>query len=166
MNIKHFSTSGNLLVWNQLRYTRWENANHSQIVTYDLDRPRKRTLVRRGRYYGSTLSHSATQIASISYTDSAHWAVVVHNADGNETQRFTTANSVPVRVAWSDDDKRLAYIAIEQDCKSVSVIDLERRTIDTVLPQINDDISNLLFCGSQLYMTGNHNGNTACTLTA
>ena len=161
MNIKHFSTSGNLLVWNQLRYTRWENANHSQIVTYDLDRHRKRTLVRRGRYYGSTLSHSATQIASISYTDSAHWAVVVHNADGNETQRFTTANSVPVRVAWSDDDKQLAYIAIEQDCKSVSVIDLEHHTIDTVLPRIDDDISNLLFSGQRLYFTATSNSNNA-----
>ena len=42
MSIKHFSASGNLLVWNQLRHTRWENANHSQIVTYDLDRHRKR----------------------------------------------------------------------------------------------------------------------------
>lgn len=161
MSIKHFSASGKLLVWNQLRYTRWENANHSQIVTYDLERHRKRTLIRRGRYYGSTLSHSATQIASISYADSSQWAVELHNLDGSRAARFQTGNSVPVRVAWSDDDKRLAYIAIEQDCKSVSVIDLEHHTIDTVLPQINDDISNLLFCGSKLYMTGNHNGNTA-----
>ena len=161
MNIKHFSTSGNLLVWNQLRYTRWENANHSQIVTYDLESHRKRTLIRRGRYYCSTLSHSATQIASISYTDSARWAVEIHNLDGTRAAWFQTGNSVPVRIAWSDDDKLLAYIAIEQECKSVSVIDLERQTIDTVLPCINDDISNLLFSGQRLYFTANHNDNTA-----
>ena len=161
MSIEHFSTSGNMLIWNQFRYTRWENLSHSQIVTYDTERHRKRVIARRGRYYCSTLSHSATQIASISYTDSAHWAIVLHDLDGNLQTRLSTGNSVPVRVAWSDDDKRLAFIAIESNSKSVSVIDLQLMSVDTLLPSVDDNISNLLYSGNRLYMTGTHNGNTA-----
>ena len=161
MYINHYSVSGNTLIWNQLRYTRWEHVSHSQIVAYDLERRRKHTIIGRGRYYNSTLSHSATQIASISYTDSAQWAVVVHDLDGNLVSHFPTNASVPVRVAWSDDDKRLAYIAIESNWKSVVIINLATMTSDTVLPRIDDDISNLLFGDNQIFMTGNRNGNTA-----
>ena len=161
MSIEHFSTSGNTLIWNQLRYTRWAHVSHSQIVAYDLDSHRKRTIIKRGRYYCSTLSHSATQIASISYTDTAQWAVVVHNLDGQMVSQFTTGASVPVRVAWSDDDNQLAYIAIEQESKSVSIINLATMAADTVLPRIDDDITNLLFSSNRLYLTGNRNGNTA-----
>ena len=161
MSIENFSTAGNLLIWNQLRHTRWGHVSHSQIVAYDLDSHRKRTIISRGRYYCSTLSHSATQIASISYTDSAHWAIVLHDLDGNLQARLSTGNSVPVRVAWSDDDKRLAFIAIESNSKSVSVIDLQSMSVDTLLPNIDDNISNLLYSGNHLYITGTHNGNTA-----
>ena len=161
MSIEHFSTAGNLLIWNQLRHTRWGHVSHSQIVAYDLDSHRKRTIISRGRYYCSTLSHSATQIASICYTDSAHWAIVLHDLDGNLQTRLSTGNSVPVHVAWSDDDKRLAFIAIESNSKSVSVIELQSMSVDTLLPSIDDNISNLLFSGNKLYMTGNRNGNTA-----
>ena len=161
MIVNHHSVSGNMLIWNQLRYTRWEHLSHSQIVAYDMDRHRKHTIISRGRFYCSTLSHTATQIASICYTDSALWSIVIHNTNGKLVSTFQTGTSVPVRIAWSDDDKQLAYIAIESNWKSVAIINLATMAADTILPRIDDDISNLQFSDNRLFMTGNRNGNIA-----
>ncbi|MBO7497277.1 MAG: hypothetical protein J6T98_12065 [Salinivirgaceae bacterium] len=161
MIVNHHSVSGNMLIWNQLRYTRWEHLSHSQIVAYDMERHRKHTIISRGRYYCSTLSHTATQIASICYTDSALWSIVIHDTNGKLVSTFQTGTSVPVRIAWSDDDKQLAYITIESNWKSVAIINMATMTADTILPRVDDDISNLLFSNNRLFMTGNRTGNIA-----
>lgn len=160
MAVKHLSASEGTIVWNQRRGTRWEMFNHSQIITYDLNKHRKRTIVRRGRYHCSTLSESGQLIASACYTDSARWSVTIHDNKGQLMQQIPTLNAVPVRLAWTDNDKKLACIINIDSTKRVIIYNLASKQTDTIL-SVADDISDIAATDGKLLFTGNYNGNEA-----
>ena len=160
MAVKHLSASGGTLVWNQRRATRWEMFNHSQIITYDLDKHRRRTIVRRGRYHCSTLSKSGQLIASACYTDSARWSIAIHDLKGRLVMRIPTGNAVPVRISWADNDNQLAFIANVDNMKCVLVHNFASHKTDTIL-KVEDDISDIIIDDKTILFTGNYNGNTA-----
>lgn len=160
MAVKHLSASNGTLVWNQRRATRWEMFNHSQIVTYNFDKHRKRTIVRRGRYHISTLSESGQLIASACYTDSTHWGITIHDLKGRLVQRIPTGKAVPVSLAWTDNDRKMACIINIDNVKRVIIYDLSSRQADTIFSAA-DDISDIVVANRTILFTGDYNGNTA-----
>ncbi len=159
--ICHFSTEKNLMAWNQNRFRRWDNVNYSQIVIYDIEKHKKSTILKKGRFYCSILSHNADKIASICVNDSSIWSITIHDTRGDLLKQYPTSPNVPVRIAWSDDDSEIAYIGNGTDSKSAYIININDNTARTIIGDIQDDISNLLFHDSHIYFTGNANGKAA-----
>lgn len=161
LSVNHFSAEGNLLVWDQMRYRRWDYANHSQIMTYDVATRKKRTLAKNGRYYVSTLSRDAKSIASACYTDSERWSITIHDTDGKLIKQLPMGDTVPVRLAWSDDSQTLFLIGNIDDHKSIIGINLNDNKMTIVADSINDNISNLVVNNGNIYFTGTYNGYNA-----
>lgn len=161
LSVNHFSAEGNMIVWDQMRYGRWDYANHSQIITYDVATKKKRTLAKHGRYYCSTLSHDAELIASANYTDSAHWSITIHDTDGKLLKQLPTGDTVPVRLAWSDDNKTLFLIGNIDNYKLIMDINLIDNKMSIVKDSINDNISDLKVNNGNIYFTGTYNGYNA-----
>ncbi len=160
MSNKHFSSSGNGIVWNQIRYTRWDLANHSQVIYYNIANNSKRTIIRRGRYYCSTLSPDCRLIASASTNGHALWHISINDTCGSPVRQIPTNGIVPVRLAWSG-DSTIVFIGINSNYKSVFAANIQADSITQIAPAIQSDIGNLLADGQYVYFTGNYNGNDA-----
>jgi len=161
MAVEHFSTNEKMIVWNQIRSTRWNLFNHSQIKTYDIKNKNTKTIARRGRYHCSTLSHNGLLIASACYADTTHWSITIHNTKGRLMQQIALNDALPTRIAWSDNDQQIAIIVNYNNSKSILIFDLDTHKNDTIISNIFDDISNLLFANNTIYFTGNYDGQTA-----
>lgn len=161
MNILHFSAEKDLLVWNQTRQRRWTHANHNQLICYNINSSKRKTLLRHGRYYCSTLAHNADKIASICYTDTSAWSITIHDISGKLISQYNTNDIVPVRVAWSNDDRKLAFIGTSKNHKLISIINLDNNLRTVVIDNIIDDISKLQYQNGYLYFTGNNKGLSA-----
>lgn len=156
MSVNHFSAEGDLLVWNQMRFRRWDYANYSQIMTYNVATRKKHTLAKRGRYYASTLSHDAKSIASACYTDSAHWSITIHDTNGKLLKQIPTDDTIPARLAWSDDDGSLYFIGNAGNFKSIICINLTDSKMTSIADSIDNNISNLTTDNGFIYFTGTY----------
>jgi len=159
--IKHISSSNNLIVWNQLRPTRWELFNHNQITIYNIDKNRGKTIARRGRYYCSTLSHTSQLIASACYSNNNHWSITIHDTKGRLKQQIPLQDAVPCRIAWTENDDCISIIVNSNNSKSILKFNTGSQKCDTILSNICDDISNLILADGKLFFTGNNKGTTA-----
>ncbi len=153
-----FSQRGNLLVWNQFRFRRWDHTNHSQIWLYNIDNDKKYIVARKGRYYGSVLSPDATQIASIQLLDNLQYAITICDKTGNGKIQLSVPDLQPTNLAWTEQGEQIAFIAVGNSGKSINVVDIESKAVTCVVDSILDDIDHLLCYKGHLLFTGTMNG--------
>ena len=161
MSNTHFSAAQYTIVWNQLRYRRWDYNNHSQIVLFDGNTNKRKFIIKQGRYYNSTLSTDAQLIVSAHYTDSLQWYITIHSTDGKLIKQKSTPTFIHNSFACDSTNQNIAFIATHNNQRSIKLYNLKTNNISNVTQNIADDIKNITFIGTKLYFIGNYKNNDA-----
>lgn len=146
------------IVWNQYRFTRWDQSNYSRIICYNIKTHRKRTIARRDRVYCSQLSPDKHWIASTEFGDNMHWSIVVRDfASGKPIESLIFDTIQPTYLSWSPRGEQLGFIAIGNQGKSIGLYHRSSKTVEYLIRNQKIDFAGLQMGEGFLVVRGNYN---------
>lgn len=155
------SIAGNTVAWNEYMFDpRWKNHSYSVIKLYNQDTETLKTLTKKTRYHGVSLSPDTRQVATIESLEDGTYRLVILDANtgvvakqyDNQTQGLLT---LP---AWSSDGKKITFLSNRSNKKSVQIIDLASGTETVLIPAGTENIGNPMIINEYLYYQSGYSG--------
>jgi hypothetical protein len=157
-----FSYHDSILVWNEFKRTRWENENYNKIVIYNLKTNKKKHLTKKTRAYYSRLSPDTKKIVSVEVCNNLQWAITIRNAEnGKLTDSILFAKDCqPIQPDWSPDMRKIVFLILNENGKSVNILDLNSHSHRQIFKSDFIDISNPVFIDNSILLKGVFNKKT------
>ena len=155
------SYSDNKICWAEKTYDpRWQNRNYSIIKIYDLNTKKTKKLTRRSRYFAPSFSPDGKYISTVEVSENNNYSLLLLDPkDGSVLKKFKTDdNSFIITPSWSDDSRKIVFITMNKNGKSIVILDLNSSSIKIILPFNYTEISTPVFYKSYILFTGAYSG--------
>jgi len=155
-----FSYNDSILVWNEFKRTRWENENYNKIVVYNFKNNRKKYLTKKTRAYYSRLSPDAKKIVSVEVDDSLRWSITIRDSKNGELIDSVLFNgkNQPVQPDWSPDMKEIVFLILNENGKSVNILNINSHSHHKITESDFADISYPVHLGNAILLKSVYNG--------
>ncbi len=156
--VKTYSYQYPWLVWNEYRLTRWDQTNYSSIVAFNMQAHEKKIIARKVRAYGSHISPDKQLIASAEFSNELKWSITIRDfASGDMVKEHRFDSVQPTYPSWMPDSKSLAFIAISKSGKSIGIYRFNNDSIDYLVTNQQNDLSNLIAAGDFILVCADYN---------
>jgi len=155
------SYSQGLLCWSEVEFdARWQNRNFSVIKTYNLKSKKLTHLTKNSRLFSPVISHDAKKIVAVEQSSTDESSLVILDAlNGKELERFRHLNhEFLITPSWSDDDNKIIMITLNNQGKSIQVLDLKSGEFEKQTPETYISISNPRITNDTIYFIGAFSG--------
>lgn len=161
MAVDNLSLNSGLLTWTEkIADKRWENRNYSVIKILDLKTRSLRTLTRKSRYFSPALSPDGSQLVAVSIDESNICRMVtIDTGNGVETGTLLqAADSVFITPVWSTDGRKIVYMMLDHNGKSIHLLDRGTGKNSVLLPSTYDEISAPVFASNYILFNASYSG--------
>ncbi|PKP35592.1 MAG: hypothetical protein CVU00_01710 [Bacteroidetes bacterium HGW-Bacteroidetes-17] len=155
------SYSRGLLCWSEVEFdARWQNRNFSVIKTYHLKSKKLTHLTKNSRLFSPALSHDAKKIAAIEQSTTDKSSLVILDAlNGTELKRFHHPNhEFLMSPSWSEDDNKIVLITLNNQGKSIQVLNIISGQFEKQIPETYVPIANPRITNDTIYFSGAFSG--------
>lgn len=128
-----YSFNQQLLVWNELKYSRWDNKNRSRVAVFRLDKNKLRYLHIGKQVYATQISSTGQKMVSAETSNNIDWMLVIRTIKGKELLTFSFDTLQPVQPSWSPNEDKIVFVAIGRYGKSLGELDVESGKINWIL---------------------------------
>lgn len=155
------SIAGNTVAWNEYMFdSRWRNQSYSVIKIYNQDTETLKTLTKKTRYHGASLSPDARQVATIeSLEDGTYQLVILDTNSGAVVKRYDNQTqgllTLPV---WSSDGKKITFLSNRSNKKSVQILDVASGMETALITAGTENIGNPVIVNEYLYYQSGYSG--------
>lgn len=153
------SVSGETIVWTEYGFDpRWRVKTYSLIKTYNVATHQYKTITRKTRYAGASLSPDAAKIATTeSNTEYQNSLLIIDSGNGQVLKKFSNPTNAFYSMArWSNDGRKIVSLKTEKGDRSVVSIDVDSGTEQVLISATKENIGhpvlfeNYLFYNSPL----------------
>lgn len=153
-----FSYNDSLVVWNEVKRTRWENDNYNRIVLYNIKNKKKRYLTKKTKAYHSRISPDNSKILSVEVDKYLKWSITIRDAfTGSIIDSIVFDKDQPLQPSWSPNMKEIVFMKLGENGKSVNIINLHSHQITEVLQSGFIDMSFPLHLGNAIVIKSVYN---------
>ncbi|WMJ74426.1 hypothetical protein RCC89_14810 [Cytophagaceae bacterium ABcell3] len=154
------SAKAGKVVWSEYTFDkRWDNRVWSDIVSYDVSKRKRKRLTRKRYLHAPDLSPDGEQMVTVETLPDNTYALVVLNANGEETMRYgTPGGNFPITPSWSESGKEIVFVLLRPEGKSIEMLDVPTGQISTILSPGFDDISLPVMHGNEVFFHGTWSG--------
>lgn len=153
-----FSYNDSVLVWNELKRTRWENDNFNRIVSYNIKTKKKRYLTRKSKAYYSIISPDNSKVLSVEVDERLLWSITIRDAyTGIKIDSIIFNNDQPVQPSWSPNMDEVVFMKIGKSGKSLNIINLHSHQVTEIIPSSYTDMSYPLHLGNAIVIKSVNN---------
>lgn len=155
------STDGRYIYWTErVADPRWDKRDYSEIIKFDVATGKREHLTTKTRYFSPEVSPDGKKIAVINVSLSNEYSLVILDAfGGNIIQEFQSPENIFLMTpSWSDDNRKIAAIGMNDDGKTIIMMDLEERSFSYIIPFTFTEISSPSFSGEDIIFTGGYGG--------
>jgi len=154
----NLSIGGHYLVWEELIMDkRWQNCSYSVVRKYNLETGDIKYITKKSRYYAPAASPDGKKIAVVEADiHNQNSIVLLTLSEGQLIEKYCTPGNCSVQLpAWDDSSRYLVMTAVNQDGKSIMVLDTKTTLWETLLRPSYTNISQPKFAGNNiLFETG------------
>lgn len=136
------SSAQNKVVWNEFHFDpRWRVHTYSVIKSYDFDTGKLRTITKKSRYSGATISPDGNKIATVLTTeDQNYYLVVLDYNTGEEVIRYENPdNAFYSMPRWSENGQKLVALKTTDAGRSVVSFGASSGAEQTLIPTSNEN---------------------------
>ncbi len=151
----------NLLIWSERRpHIRWEHADKSVIIIYNIDTKVKKVLKFGNNLFAPAISPSLKYFAAVEITDTNDYNLSVFDINsGEKIDSFSTKdNQFFLTPCWSDTDEKLYMICLSDKGKYLASYSLTTKAFTNISPVSFHDIRNPIFHGGKILYTASYTG--------
>ncbi|MBC8314407.1 MAG: PD40 domain-containing protein [Bacteroidetes bacterium] len=180
------SVAGNLVIWTEYRPDiRWENRSYSVIRSLEIRKKRNKgqrdrgtkgqrhigieawkagsvkELTRKSRYFAPALSFDGERILAVRITEENHSFIdILETTTGKLLQSIAAPDDgLLLEPSWSPDRKKIAYILLTSEGKSLQIEDLKNQHTTTILaPSFREIWGPPLFFQNHLLFSADYSG--------
>lgn len=140
---------------------RWQWRDYMDVVVYDIESDTKRRLTSKGRLFTPDLSPDSKKVAAIEVGSDNHFALVILNTENGEVIKKISSpeNYYYSYPRWDSTAKHL-YVTVrdQQGLMSIQRISASTYETETLLPFLNQTISQVEVSGDKLFYTASYDG--------
>ena len=143
-----FEYSNNKIVWARtVPDIRWGEKNYTDIVIYDLNTNKEKTITKKGKYMSPALSPDATKIAVIQHLPNQDtYLVIIDTNTSKELTSIQVSNNDYIRTPkWSEDGKKIVFTHAKTKGSALSIFDVKTEKIKQILPYSFENIGKPVF---------------------
>lgn len=141
MTDKTLSVAKNLMVWNEYKTSRWQNKNFNNIVLYNLDTKKRKTISKKGRIFSSNISPDATKIVSVEVSKNIDWSITIRSVEnGQLLKKFDFDTIQPMQPSWLPSQVDIVFTAVGNNGKSLGIINTKNKKIRWIIKNEQLDI--------------------------
>ncbi|MBC8436074.1 MAG: PD40 domain-containing protein [Bacteroidetes bacterium] len=167
------SVAGNLMIWTEYRPDiRWENRSYSVIRTMEVDKRtsgqvdkwtsgRVKDLTRRSRYFAPALSFDGNRVLAVRITkENRSFIDILETKTGKLLHAIPASdNGLFLEPSWSPDRKKIAYILLTKEGKSLQLVNPESQHATIILaPSFREIWGPPLFYQNYLLFSADYSG--------
>ena len=155
------SAKNDIICWAEYDYDpRWSYQTLTKIYTYSINSKEKRLITSKQKYFAPALNLNASKLvvaeSSVNYK---HNLAIIELIGGLKERIFsTTTNDFLSYPNWSDDDKKLIAISLNDKGKSLIEFDIATSDYRYLLPFDNVDISKPIYWNDYILYQAAYSG--------
>ncbi len=155
------SVENGMLCWVEYDYDpRWTYRVDTKIITYSVATKERRIITTKQRYFAPALNKDATKIVAVeSSVNYEHSLAVVELLGGQKERIYTTkSNDFLSFPSWSEDEKKLVAICLNNQGKSIVEFDVASGNYSYLLPFGDVDITKPVYWNDYILYQGAYSG--------
>jgi len=155
------SSENGLLCWMEYDYDpRWTYRVNTKLITYSLATKKRRVISSKQRYFAPVLNKKATKlVVAESSVDSQHGLAIIELLGGHKESVYTTkSNDFLSFPSWSEDEKKLIAISLNNQGKSIVEFDIISGNYSYLLPFGDVDITKPVYWTDYILYQGAYSG--------
>lgn len=155
------SSKNGIISWAEYEYDpRWTYQSFTRIITYSLATKERSVLRSEKRYFAPALNKDATKVvvaeSSVNYQ---HNLAIIELLGGKKERVYTTkSNDFLSFPSWSEDEKSLIAISLNDQGKSIIEFDVETGNYNYLLPFGDVDITKPIYWNEYVLYQGAYSG--------
>lgn len=156
-----FSLVDSTLTWAEMKYDlRWNNRLYNSIKILDLRTGKCKEILQKSYLFSPSLSFDKKLLAAIENTpEGENNIVIVESESGNIIKKITSpAHTTLLTPTWSNDNNRIALIAVSDQGKSLLIYDMVTDQYITIIPFCFEEISMPVFYENYLTFNAGYTG--------
>jgi len=133
----YITIGGDLVCWSEYKYDpRWNYRRFNKIMLLNIKTGKKKTLIKKSRYFSPNISASGTQIAVIEIDElSKHSLVILDSHDGHIINQINSPdNQFIAHPSWSANEDKIVVEIMNEQGKGLALFDLKSKQVINVLP--------------------------------
>jgi len=156
-----FSVSNNKLTWNEYNFgIRWAHQTYNSIKTFDFEKSKTKQLSYYKRYQSPAYSNKGNNIAIIEnlpqYKCKLH---ILHAQHGYIVQSVDLPKGMFAQTpCWTENDSSIVFSFVNDEGKGMASYNIKSKTIKTLLPASNYNISHPLSYYDKVYFIADYEG--------
>lgn len=97
--------NGSKLIWaEKRRHPRWQYLDYSEIITFDIDKKKRKRLKRKTRWFSPTFSPNGDKVAAVEYAKDNSPSIIVLSLKGEIIKRINFDNGQVFHPKWFAED--------------------------------------------------------------
>ncbi|MCT4614065.1 MAG: hypothetical protein N4A49_04210 [Marinifilaceae bacterium] len=138
---------------------RWSNENYSDIVIFDLQSGRRKTITKKGKYFSPEFSKNAKNIIAVKYTKELNSYLVVIDAEtGREKTQFQTKfNDYFMYPKWIDDDNVICTTR-KKGVFSILKVNIKSKKEEVLWGPFNQTVTDIELVDDKLFFSASFTG--------
>lgn len=151
----------NKLVWVESQADpRWENREYSVIRIMDLQTGSVKKLSRKSRYMAASVSTDGTKVAALENSVSNHNSLVIISILTGDIEQTiqVPGNSSLQHPRWSDDDKKITFISLNENGEGVSSFAPGEKIWETLIEPGRADLQSSFIRNDTLFFLSSASG--------
>jgi hypothetical protein len=130
------SVGGGKIAWNEINFhPRWAKQNYADIVVYDIQSGKERTITQKGNFLTPSLSPDGSRIAAVEWTSERKCALVILDSESGEIiQRAPNPENETIKLpSWSDDGRLIVFTGQKYHGKGITIYDAQSDSLRNVI---------------------------------
>ena len=155
------SVAKDKMVWAEnIPDIRWGNRSYSVIKTYNFKTLLESIITQKSRYFAPALSKDALKIVAVEVSPKNEYALVILDSETGELlQKIMSPNNHFIHIPnWTDDGNSIIVITLNQNGKSIQMVNTETLQWDTILSPSFEDISKPIQFGKFILYNATYSG--------
>jgi hypothetical protein len=155
------SVGGDYISWIEIKYDpRWDNRKNNKILLYNYKTQKKKTLIKKERYFSPQLSASGKMLAVIEVDELNHNYLVILNTETAEIIHRIPAlpKTSLAHPSWNGEEDKLVVEALSLYGKTLMTIDLEKKEWNKIIDWQTTHILNPRFWKDFVLYEASYNG--------
>nr|MBC8146568.1 hypothetical protein [Bacteroidota bacterium] len=136
------------------------NRSYSEIKSYNIKTGKLKTLQKKSRLFAPTTSSDGSKIVAVEVSTENKYSIVILNSETGEIIKKikSPSNDFFMTPAFSDDDKTIVTVLMNDNGKTLAVIDVETENIELLFPFTFTEIAEPCMTHGFVYFVAAYSG--------